>query len=403
MQTKLSTKQNIKEQVESLLLLDTTKRKKHLFVDISDIVNHNINTGIQRVVKQQLYHLLNSNQEDFIVKPVYLRTIDNYSYFLYANNYLAKFTSTTTKLQDIPIQLQEGDILYSADLSYQSVQKATNLNIYKQYKSIGVKILFLIHDILPITHPHYFAKEVPPSHKQWLHNILSISDKLITTTQTGKKELQNYLTKNHLNIPPITPIHLGSDLPTDKKQNSLKMKNNTKQINFLTVGTLEPRKAHAQLLKAFEILWAQNLDINLTIVGKKGWMMQEFLEALTSHPQLDKKLFYLNSIDDNHLNQLYNTSDALIVPSNAEGFGLPLIEAAKHKLPIITRDIEVFREIATTHAFYFKDTNKPQDIANSIKEWLQLYKQNSHPTTIDMPIKTWKQNAKQLLELIVKN
>jgi len=90
----------------------------------------------------------------------------------------------------------------------------------------------------------------------------------------------------------------------------------------------------------------------------------------------------------------------LIAASEGEGFGLPLIEAAQHKLPIIARDIPVFREVAGEHAFYFRG-DKPAILAETLRNWLDLFSVGQHPRSDDMPWLTWRQSAQQLLEKII--
>ncbi|MFN0630266.1 glycosyltransferase, partial [Bacillus anthracis] len=58
--------------------------------------------------------------------------------------------------------------------------------------------------------------------------------------------------------------------------------------SFLMVGTLEPRKGHAQVLDAFENLWKGGANLNLVIVGKVGWMVDLLVQRLCSHPELGK-------------------------------------------------------------------------------------------------------------------
>jgi glycosyltransferase involved in cell wall biosynthesis len=90
----------------------------------------------------------------------------------------------------------------------------------------------------------------------------------------------------------------------------------------------------------------------------------------------------------------------LIVASEGEGFGLPLIEAAQHKLPIIVRDIPVFREVAGNDAFYFKG-NKPEALEQAINEWLVLHKQGIEPDSNKIVWQTWAQSAQQLMQRIL--
>lgn len=101
-----------------------------------------------------------------------------------------------------------------------------------------------------------------------------------------------------------------------------------------------------------------------------------------------------------YLEKLYAAGACLIAASYNEGFGLPLIEAAQHRLPIIARGIPVFREVAGKFAFYFAG-EKPEDLAQSVSEWLSLYKDGLHPRSGDMPWLTWKESTKMMLENVI--
>src|SRR5690606_4369495 len=81
-------------------------------------------------------------------------------------------------------------------------------------------------------------------------------------------------------------------------------------------------------------------------------------------------------------------------------FGLPLIEAAQHRLPIIARDIPVFREIAGDHAYYFSGENS-DELASSIRAWLALYVEDHVPLSAGMPWITWKESAARLSSILL--
>ncbi|MDR9778211.1 glycosyltransferase, partial [Rhizobium hidalgonense] len=150
---------------------------------------------------------------------------------------------------------------------------------------------------------------------------------------------------------------------------------------FLMVGTLEPRKRQLQALLAFERLWAQGYTVSLVIVGKYGWNVDFLVEMLSDHPELNRHLFWFAQTSDEFLEKLYATSSCLIAASSGEGFGLPIIEAAQHGIPIIARDIPVFREIASDHAYYFKG-NSAIALAKCITDWLDL---DVPPSSLEIP------------------
>lgn len=177
------------------------------------------------------------------------------------------------------------------------------------------------------------------------------------------------------------------------------------------VGTIEPRKGYAQALAAFEQLWADDVEANLIIVGNEGWKglpdnmrrtIPDIIDSIRSHPELNKRLFWLEGISDKYLEKIYSSSHCLITASEGEGFGLPLIEAAQHKLPIIVRNIPVFHEVAGEHAFYF-DGKEPAALAGAIQDWLALNKSNQHPGSDSMRWLTWRQSVSQLLNALEIN
>jgi len=165
--------------------------------------------------------------------------------------------------------------------------------------------------------------------------------------------------------------------------------------SFLSVSTIEPRKGYAQLLTAFEQLWRGGADANLVIVGKQGWNVEELVQTLRDHPEGGRRLFWLKGISDEDLERVYKSSACLIFASEAEGFGLPIVEAARHGLPLLLRDIPVFREIAGPYATYFKGT-AAADLASAVADWLDLRAKGEAPQSSGIRIQTWAESAGQL-------
>jgi glycosyltransferase involved in cell wall biosynthesis len=169
---------------------------------------------------------------------------------------------------------------------------------------------------------------------------------------------------------------------------------------FLMVGTLEPRKGHRQALAAMDRLWADGVDVNLVIVGKQGWRTDDLAKRIQQHVEDGNRLFWLDGITDEMLEEVYRSSVALLAASEGEGFGLPLIEAAQHGLPVIARDIPVFREVAGEHAHYFRG-EESEDLADALRTWLSLG--NTAPTSSGIPWLTWHQSSRQLLDVVLGN
>lgn len=378
---------------------------KQLLVDISELTQRDVGTGIQRVTRTILKQLLDNPPTGYVVEPVYA-TRDSWGY-LYARQFAARLYGRTSEVPDEPIDYFPGDIFLGLDFQRQVVE--AQKHHLATMRRDGVKIVFVVHDLLPITLPDCFPNGAAADHKTWLLTLAAF-DGVVCVSETVADELREWLSRNcpwELRSFRIGWSHNGADIedslptrgmPPDGGQVLHRL---SRCPSFLTVGTLEPRKCHAQILKAFELLWQQDVDVNLVIVGKEGWMVKDLMKRLRHHPRRNQRLFLLEGISDEYLRKIYTASTCLIAASRGEGFGLPLIEAAQHKLPIIARDIPVFREIAGEHAFYFRGL-APEDLAEAVLDWMSLNSRGQAPQSLGMPRRTWAESAKHLLKLILE-
>jgi len=378
---------------------------RKLFLDVSSIINLDHLAGIQRVVLAICSELLNNPQE-IGIEMVY--TTPNEPEFYRADALINKvLRGSQEHASNDLIKFCPGDILLFLDLHPSvaiSHQEKTQF-----LRNKGVSVFYVVYDLIPVLKPEFFWSELCIEFEKWLLAV-SKSDGAICISRSVADELKEWLTNNspkRLRPFKIGWFHLGADvesavptrgLPDDAPQVLAQI---AARPSFLMVGTVEPRKGYAQTLAAFEQLWSFGIDANLVIIGRQGWMMEMLLENLRFHPERGNRLFWLEGISDEYLEKIYATSTCLVTASEAEGFGLPLIEAAQHKLPIIARDIPVFREVASEHVFYFSG-NEPADLSKAIQQWLALYKSNRHPKSDGMPWLTWKQSTQQLLGLILQ-
>lgn len=379
-------------------------RTRQLMVDISELVQRDSETGIARVVKAILKEWLYRPPQGIRVEPVYATLGQSYSY---ARRFTAKFMGIPEDLlRDDPVEYAAGDLFLALDLQPHVVSQ--HRSFYKALRHHGVKVKFLVYDLLCVLMPQYFFDRAAEDFNCWL-DVVSESDGAICISQSVADELSDWIGKNapeRLRPFPIDWFHLGADFKTRNIANDV-TEDGVANLNpliscptFLMVGTLEPRKAHSQVLGAFEQLWESGHDVKLLIVGKQGWMVEKLVRRLRAHPELNKRLIWLDRADDNDLEVAYMSSTCLIAASFGEGFGLPLIEAAQHGLPIIARDIAVFREVAKEYAWYFEgDTS--EELKNSVISWLDLFDSDAHPMSGAIPYWEWDQATRKLTEIIM--
>jgi alpha-1,2-rhamnosyltransferase len=123
---------------------------------------------------------------------------------------------------------------------------------------------------------------------------------------------------------------------------------------YLVVGTIEPRKNHSYLLDAFELAWRRHPRIRLCLAGAIGWNCDSVVERIRRHPRFGRSLFLFDDLSDAELQYAYRHAQALIMPSIAEGFGLPIVEALHLGLPVLASDTPIHREVGRDFCRYFE-------------------------------------------------
>ncbi|MBB3118066.1 glycosyltransferase [Pseudoduganella violacea] len=383
-----------------------------LLVDVSAIVRDDLKTGIQRVVRAQLSELLRTATTRYRVLPVYLTDEGGHWHYRYGRRYTHQLLGTDDSgVVDEDVQVTSGDVFYSPDFFPGAVCEAARIGLYQEWRARGVSINFLIHDLLPVLRPDFFPPKVDQVFEKWLRTVSGVADRLICISGAVAEETRAWLQRHGDGAPPqLAVVHHGADIDASRPSTGLAddapavLADLGAAPGFLMVGTIEPRKGHLQALDAFEQLWAEGADVRLVVVGGEGWKgvpdaqrrsIPAIMQRLSSHPELGRRLHWLRGISDEYLEQVYRASACLLAPSEGEGFGLPLIEAARHALPVIARDLPVFREVAQEHAHYFSGM-AGADLAAAVRDWLQLKAQGRAASSAGMPWQTWAQNVQVL-------
>lgn len=399
--------------------LPEKKPTRTLYIDLSATRRTNLKTGIERVARALTLALLDAPPEGYRIEPVHLSDQGGVWHYRHARRYTLQLLNCPDDvLDDDPAHLVCGDVVLGLDISGDMLVQATNAGLFKRLRNEGVRIHFIVYDLLPLAMPDMFPPNVSESHAQWLAAVAQ-GDSAVCITKTVSDDLREWC---DINILPrmrqfdVSWFHLGADVESSAPSRGLAsdaeqfLAQCAARPTFLMVGTIEPRKGYLSAMDAFTELWRGGVDVNLVIVGGEGWVgisndmrrtIPLTIERLRHHPELGKRLFWLEGISDEYLEKVYAASTCLIAASEGEGFGLPLIEAAQHKIPIIARDIPAFREVAGIHAYYFGGT-AAEDLVAAIKEWLGLYQAGLHPTSGNMPWLTWKESAEQLKGIILK-
>lgn len=369
-----------------------------IMLDVSELATHDLKTGIQRVTRAIAAEWSARPPEGYTVQLVRIDR-DTRSYVC-ANNYANQLLEIEGFSDDAPLVCHAGDIFLGLDLVGDGVSLMQDW--FEHFHNTGVLVAFVIYDLLPVRNPQWWPGQGGRHHERWLRGAAQAADLLLCISKATADDVAAWMDENQLEKrPAISWFHLGADIQGSSPSRGFPAEGQalldqlSASVSFLMVGTLEPRKGHAQVLDAFERLWADGHDQVLVIVGKQGWLVDELCDRLRQHPEEGRRLFWLAGISDEFLERLYSVCSCLLAASYAEGFGLPLVEAAQRGMPLLVRDIPVFREVAGASAAYF-DGRSAEAVCAAILDWTAQFHEGSHPTTGAMRWLTWQQSAAEL-------
>lgn len=387
--------------------------RHRLFFDVTELAGFDKGTGIQRVTRALLQALRQAPPKDW--KVVAVRGDGPSGRFVTATSLAEhQLTGHPESPDEIAIEPAAGDIFLSVDLAY-NITPSLRKELVR-FRSHGVGIYFVVYDLIPLMYPEWFegtnawfeGNDYLKLFNYWFECVSEEGDGLICISDSVRKDVQAWLGRHPLQRP--TPpelgyFHLGSDitesipstgLPNEAGDVLTRLKTST---TFLMVGTLEPRKGHELALDAVEALWASGEDVSLVFVGRAGWKIDRLIGRIKNHARLNKQLFWLDGISDEYLREVYMASSALLALSSAEGFGLPLVEAAHYRVPLIVRSIPVFREICAEAATYFTGSSS-SELHALLVEWIKDRANGDVLYPDNMEVLSWPDSANQLMRAV---
>ncbi|MDO9711999.1 glycosyltransferase family 4 protein [Paracraurococcus lichenis] len=204
----------------------------------------------------------------------------------------------------------------------------------------GARFVPLIHDLIPLTHPEYTRAPQIGRHAARIATVAELADGIIVNSTATESTLVRHLLPHGRALPPIAVAPLGirplarpaADLPTEPY--------------FVCLGTVEPRKNHHLLLHLWRELAVESRDgPRLLLCGRRGWENENVLDLLERCDALRGLVFEMGSLPDREVTALLAGARALLFPTFAEGYGLPLAEALALGVPAICSDLPALREV----------------------------------------------------------
>ena len=207
----------------------------------------------------------------------------------------------------------------------------------------GLRPVYFLHDLIPLTHPEYCRAGEVQRHQQRLLTMLRTGRGIIVNSEDTARALLAFTQDSKLPCPPVLTAHLGippmpaaaGGAPIDAPY-------------FVCVGTIEARKNHLLLLHVWRDLVARlgAACPKLVLIGQRGWECEQVVDLLERSTPLRDVVIELPDCTDAQLARWLQHARALLLPSFAEGFGLPVIEALAARVPVIASDLPALREVA---------------------------------------------------------
>lgn len=249
----------------------------------------------------------------------------------------------------------------------------------RQVRRYGLQPIYFLHDLIPIAFPEYCRPGESERHHRRLRTILETGRGVIVNSTTTGKELASYADSLGLTVPKWITAHLAPPVfPVTVNESPLG------EPYFVVLGTIEPRKNHLLLL----YLWRRLVNAygraspRLVVIGQRGWECEQVVDMLERCEALKGYVIEMSDCDDKVLAAWVANALALLFPSFAEGYGIPLVEALSLGTPVIASDLPVFRELAGDIPDYldpidgegwfkavleYSETNSPRRAAQKVR------------------------------------
>jgi glycosyltransferase involved in cell wall biosynthesis len=218
------------------------------------------------------------------------------------------------------------------------------------------KLIVTVHDLTPYKYPEFHTLRRKIYYKFIVRHLLEQADIIITDSNSTMKDLKLCF---GIKSSKVRVIPLAADL--NHTSEKVPAKYGIKEDYILYVGTVEPRKNLIRLIKAYNELRPKE---KLVIVGCSGWNNKEI------YKQKNENVIFTDYVPSEDLNKFYSNAKIFVYPSLYEGFGIPILEAMKCKVPVITSNTSSMPEVAGDAALLI-DPTSVNEIKNAMSKLLK--------------------------------
>lgn len=437
-QTEITTMEQLLSLAEVARQKASQPRSTRLMFDITDLVQYmkewRIPTGIQRVQLNVIHHALTVFAER--ANPIIIHFDPNLGTWLPISrdtffalqdaaqssdgmdegDFLALFETPDFAAENevaFERQLEENDVIL-VNLGSSWWIENYFLKIRELRKKYGIRYVPMIHDVIPLMRPEHCAERLVEEFSQWFSTLVLEVDGAVTNSQWSAMDIRHHASRLLPDFDlPVHPVALNGDMRRYLSERDIAPIDSLRHIlppaaSFvLCVSTLESRKNHLLLFKAWEALLDKHDTASvpfLICLGKSGWLFEEGAEFLRSRPALNSRILLISSVSDSALETLYRDSLFTVFNSFYEGWGLPVTESLSYgTLPLVSCNTSL-SEAGGRAAVYFR-----ADDVNDLVTKLELLIFN-HEKRLELRdharananLREWRAVAEDFIEKILK-
>lgn len=232
--------------------------------------------------------------------------------------------------------------------------------IEKLLAAQNARFVALVHDLIPLTHPEYARAGEPDRHASRMATLSRLAASIIANSGSTARELRAYLDDRRMRVPSIHIAPLGLDRAIGARGDGEDANRFSDRPYFVVLGTIEGRKNHLLLLHLWRAFAeAGAVPGRLLVIGRRGWENEQVLDLLDRAPLLRDHVVEIPRMADAELAAVLGGARALLFPSFAEGYGLPLGEALALGVPVIASDLPALREVGMHAPDYLDPLDGP--------------------------------------------
>ena len=258
-----------------------------------------------------------------------------------------------------------GDVILLLDTTWEIQSVLRDL---QRARKRGARLGLVVYDLIPQKHPEFVEHNFHVQSVRSWRRLRTMADFMICISRSVRDDVRRFEAELvQQGWPrqerPIGWFTLGAELdaaadpgPCRPQLDEVLPPAGPREA-LLMVGSLSPRKNHHLALDALEQCWRRGSQQRLVIAGGIGWSCDDLVARLRNHPELGRRLFWFADLRDSELDLCYRRCRALLTPSLAEGFNLPIVEALSCGATVLASDLPVHREVGGRFAAYFPPTD----------------------------------------------